>query len=64
MPENKKIIINTGPILALVAALDGLDILRELYSQVMVSYVEKEKGEMLFNFLLIPATYVLFFASF
>jgi predicted nucleic acid-binding protein len=38
MPENKKIIINTGPILALVAALDGLDILRELYSQVMVSY--------------------------
>ena len=38
MPKNKKIVINTGPILALVAALDGLNVLRELYSEVIVPY--------------------------
>ena len=38
MPKNKKIVINTGPIIALVAAWGKLDILRKLYAQVIVPY--------------------------
>jgi predicted nucleic acid-binding protein len=39
MPDKrKKIIINTGPILALTAALGDLNILEKLYKQVIVSY--------------------------
>ena len=34
MPE--KIVINTGPIIALIAALDELEILKILYSKVIV----------------------------
>jgi predicted nucleic acid-binding protein len=37
MPE-KKIVTNTGPIIALVAAWGNLNILKELYKQVIVSY--------------------------
>ena len=37
MRENKDIVINTGPILALVAALGSLDILDSLYRHVVVS---------------------------
>ena len=36
MPESKKIIINTGPIIALSAACKNLDILNKLYNQVIV----------------------------
>lgn len=39
MPDKvKKIVINTGPIIALVAALGDLNILEKLYNQVIVSY--------------------------
>jgi len=39
MPDKrKKIVINTGPILALTAALGELNILEKLYKQVIVSY--------------------------
>jgi predicted nucleic acid-binding protein len=38
MPKRKRIVINTGPVLALVAAWGELDILRELYAQVIVPY--------------------------
>ena len=37
MRDNKDIVINTGPILALVAALGSLDILSRLYRHVVVS---------------------------
>ena len=37
MPE-KKIVINTGPTIALVAAWGDLEILKELYKQVIVSH--------------------------
>lgn len=36
MPETGRIIINTGPVLALVAALDDLTIIQTLYRQVLV----------------------------
>lgn len=36
MPERKEIVINTGPILALVAATGNLDILKALYGRVIV----------------------------
>jgi len=36
--KRKKIVINTGPILALTAALGDLNILEKLYKQVIVSY--------------------------
>jgi predicted nucleic acid-binding protein len=38
MPSPEKIVINTGPILALVAALGSLDLLRNLYKEVIVPY--------------------------
>lgn len=39
MPDNRKeIVINTGPILALTAALGDLNILEKLYRQVIVTY--------------------------
>ena len=38
MLERKDIVINTGPIIALVAALDDLSILRSLYRRVLVPY--------------------------
>lgn len=39
MPERrKKIVINTGPIIALAAALGDLNVLETLYSQVIVSH--------------------------
>jgi predicted nucleic acid-binding protein len=36
MPEAKRIVINTGPLIALVAALENLEILSRLYDQVLV----------------------------
>jgi predicted nucleic acid-binding protein len=36
MPENKSIVINTGPLIALVAACGDLEILRLLYDKVLV----------------------------
>jgi predicted nucleic acid-binding protein len=39
MPEKTKtLVINTGPIIALVAALGNLSILKELYKKVIVPY--------------------------
>jgi len=36
MPNTKSIVINTGPIIALVAALGDLTILKRLYKEVFV----------------------------
>ena len=36
MPERGEIVINTGPLIALAAALDGLGVLRDLYRRVHV----------------------------
>ena len=38
MPEAAKIVVNTGPILALVAALGDLKVLRALYQEVWVPF--------------------------
>ena len=38
MPKGKEIVINTGPIIALVAALSDLSILRSLYRRVLIPY--------------------------
>lgn len=38
MPETKRLVINTGPIIALVAALGDLALLRSLYEQVVVPF--------------------------
>lgn len=38
MPDPERIAINTGPIIALVAALGDLDILRSLYREVLVPF--------------------------
>ncbi|MCB0197491.1 MAG: DUF3368 domain-containing protein [Anaerolineae bacterium] len=38
MPKAKEIVINTGPIIALVAALGELTILKDLYNRVLVPY--------------------------
>lgn len=38
MPEPKEIVMNTGPIIALVAALGDLSLLQSLYSRVLVPY--------------------------
>jgi predicted nucleic acid-binding protein len=43
MPDRKKLVINTGPIIALVAALGDLRVLKILYDQVIVPFeVSKE----------------------
>ncbi len=36
MPEIKEIVINTGPLLALIAALGDLSFLKSLYKRVLV----------------------------
>ena len=36
MPESRRIVINTGPILALVSALGDLEILKVLYDEVYI----------------------------
>jgi len=38
MPEPRKIAINTGPLLAIVAALDDLSVLQLLYHEVLVPF--------------------------
>ena len=38
MPDTDKIVINTGPILALIAGLGDLSILNSLYKRVVVTY--------------------------
>ena len=38
MPEQKSVVINTGPILALVSALGDLNILKILYHKVIVPF--------------------------
>ena len=38
MPDTKRIVINTGPIIALVAALGDLKVLRSLYSEIIVPF--------------------------
>jgi predicted nucleic acid-binding protein len=38
MPEKKQIVINTGPILALIAGIGSLDALKGLYSEVIVPF--------------------------
>ena len=43
MPSPEKIVINTGPILALVAALGKLDMLKSLYKEVIVPYEVRQE---------------------
>ncbi len=43
MPESGAIVINTGPILALIAGLGSLSILNSLYQQVVVPYEVREE---------------------
>jgi predicted nucleic acid-binding protein len=38
MPDRKELVINTGPLIALVAAASNLEILRGLYSRVIVPF--------------------------
>jgi predicted nucleic acid-binding protein len=38
MHENKQIVMNTGPILALIAGLGNLNILKSLYKKVIIPY--------------------------
>lgn len=38
MPERKEIVINTGPLIALVAAIGDLDVLCGLYSRIVVPF--------------------------
>jgi len=38
MPETQRIVINTAPLIALVAALGDLMVLQSLYSQVLVPF--------------------------
>jgi len=38
MPNSKRIVINTGPLLALIAGMENLDILDSLYEQVVVPF--------------------------
>ena len=38
MPEHKQIVINTGPLLALAAALERFSLLKDLYAAVHVPY--------------------------
>jgi len=38
MPEQKNIVINTGPILSLVSALGDLNVLNELYDKVIIPF--------------------------
>ena len=43
MPDKQSIVINTGPIIALIAARGNLNILKNLYSQVFVTYEVKNE---------------------
>jgi len=38
MPETERLVINTGPILAIIAGTGDLELLRSLYKQVLVPY--------------------------
>lgn len=38
MPEPSRLVINTGPLIALVAALDDLAILKDLYQEVLIPF--------------------------
>lgn len=38
MPDKKDIVINTGPLISLVAALDSLDILKSVFKSVLVPW--------------------------
>jgi len=43
MPESKRIVINTGPLLALIAGLGDLKVLNSLYKQVIVPYEVRQE---------------------
>ena len=43
MPDSKTLVINTGPILALIAATGNLQLLQKLYKQVIVTNEVKEE---------------------
>ncbi len=47
MPEPPRLVINTGPLIALVAALDDLAVLEALYQEVFVpfDYALRKAGE-------------------
>jgi predicted nucleic acid-binding protein len=38
MPENKSLVINTGPLLALIAGYGDLSLLEKLYQHVLVPF--------------------------
>jgi predicted nucleic acid-binding protein len=38
MPESREMVINTGPVITLIAALGNLDALKRLYSRVIVPF--------------------------
>lgn len=43
MPDSKTLVINTGPILALIAATGDLQLLKKLYKKVIVTHEVKEE---------------------
>jgi len=57
MPKTEKLVINTGPLLALIAGVGNLSLLELLYKRVLVSFeicqeIERNRGRsLLFNFL-------------
>jgi len=38
MPETKELVINTGPLLALIASIGDLSLLEQLYKRVLVPF--------------------------
>ncbi len=43
MPDRPNIVVNTGPLLALVAAVGDLQVLRDLYAEVVVPLEVKQE---------------------
>jgi len=44
MPETEKLVINTGPLLALIAGVGDLSLLKLLYKRVLVPFEVENRG--------------------